>query len=131
MVKTSERLARWAATTYLGNGHLARRFAVGQAMGTYGPLGRNRTGALCGCKDQPHLEPMGKIDVSDVPQAVCIRLHGPASLLAVPGRRPIRSDTLGHSEAAAQVAVHHIQPEGQRPGRSCCSALRICLGNVS
>ena len=76
-------------------------------------------------------ETVVRLFVLRLQQAMSLRLRCTALLLVVSGRRPIRSDSLGHSGAAAQVAVHHIQPEGQRPGRSCCSALRICLGNVS
>jgi hypothetical protein len=40
---TPERLARWAETPFiLGAPYLARRSALGQAMGTAGPWGRNR-----------------------------------------------------------------------------------------
>ena len=45
-------------------------------------------------------------------------MSSPARLCAIPGRRSIRSHSLGQSEAAAQETAPKIQPQGQRPGRS-------------
>lgn len=58
-----------------------------------------------------------------VRQAEYVRLHQTFSVPDIPGRRLIRSYSLGHGRPAAGRSPH-IQPQGQRPVRSRCSASR-------